>query len=85
MVYIPFPRTDLDTDADLQAWRKISPKKERDWKKLRDFLTKQPRIKPKNDAIPKCWYTELPQSGAVLGTQCLERKDIISSSTENGE
>ncbi|MEY4926244.1 MAG: hypothetical protein RI894_680, partial [Bacteroidota bacterium] len=28
-------------------------------------LTKQPRLKPKSHAIPKCWYTELPQGDSV--------------------
>ena len=65
MVYIPFPRQDHDDDADLAAWRLRTPKREGDWTALKDFLAKQPRLKPDIHQIPKCWYSELPQGDNV--------------------
>lgn len=61
MVFIPYPRFDLDNHADLIAWRLIVNKKEGDWKMLKEFLADSPRIL--NDVHPtsKCWYSELPQ------------------------
>lgn len=61
MVYIPFPRTDLDNDSDLTDWRNKNPKNEGDWTALKPFLAKQPRLAENIHPIPKCWYTELPQ------------------------
>lgn len=61
MVYIPFPRTDLDHHSDLAAWRTKQPKSEGDWKILREFLAEHSRIRQGIHMIPKCWYSELPQ------------------------
>jgi hypothetical protein len=61
MMYIPFPRTDLDNDTDLVAWRTKTSYKESDWKKLKDFLAKQPRLFADIHPLPKCWYSELHQ------------------------
>lgn len=61
MIYIPYPRTDLDTHRDLVSWRNQFNKKEGDWSKLKDFLAEAPRIINGKHPIPKCWYSELPQ------------------------
>lgn len=61
MVYIPFPRIDLDTHADLSAWRVKIPKQNRDWKRLRDFLHAQARLDVRIHHLSKCWFSELLQ------------------------
>ena len=60
MVFVPYPRVDLDNHENLLAWRKKVGKKEGDWKELKVFLEEQPRFFAIHK-IPKCWYTELPQ------------------------
>lgn len=65
MVYIPFPRQDHDNNEDLAAWRLKILKQENDWKALKIFLAKQPRLKPDIHPIPKCWYSELPQGDNI--------------------
>lgn len=59
MVYINFPRQDLDNHADLITWRGKAPKT--NWGELKIFLTEQARLRDDIHPIPKCWYTELPQ------------------------
>lgn len=61
MIYIPYPRTDLDTHCDLVRWKNQTSKKKGDWSKLKDFLSEAPRIIIGKHPIPKCWYSELPQ------------------------
>ena len=61
MVYISFPREDLNSHADLTAWRLRMNKRESDWKALKDFLASQPRLRDDIHPLPKCWFSELPQ------------------------
>ncbi len=61
MVYIPYPRTDLDNNQELIKWRAKSPKNEGDWKSLKEYLVNSARINPNDHPITKCWYSELPQ------------------------
>lgn len=61
MVFINFPRVDLDNNADLVGWRAKANYAENDWKILKEFLTEQCRFLPGIHPIHKCWYTELPQ------------------------
>ena len=61
MNYIPFPRQDMDKHADLMAWRVKVPKTPADWKALKTFLHESSKIPGAMDALPKCWYSELPQ------------------------
>lgn len=62
MVYIPFPRIDLNNHPALLAWRAKTNKREGDWTELKSYLAEQPRIVSQPlHPIPKCWYTELPQ------------------------
>jgi len=64
MVYIPFPRTDLNAHPSLTKWFGKTSFAEGDWKDLRDYLAEHPRmaILPTHlHSQPKCWYTELPQ------------------------
>lgn len=61
MNYIPFPRLDKNNHVDLIAWRNSTVKKINDWKELRSFLHDCTKISNANDALPKCWYSEMPQ------------------------
>ncbi len=61
MVYIPYPRTDLDTHPDLASWRAKANKREGDWKQLKDFLADSARVVAGKHPVTKCWYSELPQ------------------------
>jgi hypothetical protein len=61
MNYIPFPRIDKDAHPDLVAWRSKTPKADKDWTALRAFLHDCTKILQSNDALPKCWYSEMPQ------------------------
>lgn len=61
MVYIPYPRTDLDNNQELIKWRAKSPKIKGDWKSLKEYLANSARINPNDNPITKCWYSELPQ------------------------
>ena len=62
MIYIPFPRIDLDDHDELIAWRNKSSYTKGDWKDLKSsFLPDQGRYVPAIHAIPKCWFSELPQ------------------------
>ncbi len=60
MVYIPYPRTDLDNNTDLAAWRQLTHKPANSWGQLKPFLAEQPRF-AQIHRTPKCWYSELPQ------------------------
>lgn len=60
MVYIPYPRTDLNDNTDLANWRKTTPKPANSWGQLKNYLALQPRFSNRH-ATPKCWYSELPQ------------------------
>lgn len=61
MNYIPFPRKDKDLHPDLIKWRSSTSKKDGDWTDLRPFLHDCTKILNSTDALPKCWYSELPQ------------------------
>jgi hypothetical protein len=61
MVYMPYPRTDLDNHADLISWRAKATKAEGDWKLLKEFLADSARLVPGKHPLSKCWYSELPQ------------------------
>jgi hypothetical protein len=61
MNYIPFPRLDKDSHPDLVAWRSKVPKADGDWKVLKSFLNDCTKILQTNDALSKCWYSEMPQ------------------------
>lgn len=62
MVYITFPRIDLDNHADLVAWRGKKNYNDSDWKALKlSFLPSQARPLRNIHALPKCWFSELPQ------------------------
>lgn len=61
MVYIPYPRLDLDTHIDLEVWRNKNPKKKNDWKMLKKYLDDSGRLKLAVHPMSKCWYSELPQ------------------------
>lgn len=61
MNYIPYPRTDKDSHPDLVAWRFNLLKKDGTWKLLKTFLHECTKILNATDALPKCWYSELPQ------------------------
>jgi hypothetical protein len=61
MVYINYPRTDMDQHAGLVAWRGKNPKNVGDWTDLKLFLAESSLYAIAEDPIPKCWYTELPQ------------------------
>lgn len=61
MVYIPFPQTALNDDADLTDWRNKTNKKAGNWTSLKPFLAKQAQVLDGIHPIPKCWYSELPQ------------------------
>jgi hypothetical protein len=61
MNYVPFPKTDLNTDDDLKKWQKISNKKQGDWTILKDFLAKHTELIVGRDSKPKCWYSEVYQ------------------------
>jgi hypothetical protein len=65
MVYIPYPRVDLNNHPDLVAWRMITNKKEGDWKQLKNFLADSARIINDIHPISKCWYSELPQGDNI--------------------
>jgi hypothetical protein len=65
MVYIPYPRRDLDNHADLSTWRNNNNKREGDWTILKIFLAAQPRLIDGIHPLPKCWYSELPQGDNV--------------------
>lgn len=61
MVYITFPRVDLDGHPDLVIWRGKSIDKKK-WKTLKaSFLPSQARHVNNIHAVPKCWFSELPQ------------------------
>jgi len=60
MVYVPYPRVDLNNHKDLTKWRSMVARKDGDWKQLKIFLEEQSRFMDIH-AVPKCWYTELPQ------------------------
>ncbi len=61
MVYIPFPRLDLNANADLTAWRGKITYTDSEWGVLKPFLAKQARLVDGIHPLPKCWYSELPQ------------------------
>ena len=61
MVYIPFPRLDLNTNADLTIWRGKATYAENEWRMLKPFLAQQARLINDIHPLPKCWYSELPQ------------------------
>lgn len=61
MNYIPFPRIDKDSHSDLIKWRANTSKKDGDWTDLKSFLHECTKISDATDALPKCWYSELPQ------------------------
>jgi len=61
MNYIPFPRLDKDSHPDLVAWRAKAAKVDGDWTVLKSFLNDSTKILQTNDALPKCWYSEMPQ------------------------
>lgn len=61
MIYIPFPRTDLDNHPDLVRWRAKANKSNGDWKLLKEFLADSARIIQGKHPLTKCWYSELPQ------------------------
>jgi hypothetical protein len=61
MIYIPFPRTDLDNHPDLVRWRERANKRQGDWKLLKEFLADSARIVQGKHPLTKCWYSELPQ------------------------
>lgn len=62
MVYIPYPRTDLDTHADLVKFRAKPDKEEGDWTMLKEaYLIENAILYPGVHLVPKCWYSELPQ------------------------
>ncbi len=61
MNFIPYPRADQDSHPDLAAWRLRSSKSGGDWTALKSFLNDCTLVSPVNQALPKCWYSELPQ------------------------
>lgn len=61
MNYIPYPRVDKDSHVDLSAWRLKTSKSVGEWTDLKSFLNECSMIGPITQAIPKCWYSELPQ------------------------
>lgn len=62
MVYITFPRVDLDSHADLVTWRNKNSYTKNDWGTLKiRFLPRQTRYVKGIHAVPKCWFSELPQ------------------------
>lgn len=62
MVYIPYPRIDLDQHPDLLKWRAMDDKKEGDWKLLKfAYLPASANYIDGVHMVPKCWYSELPQ------------------------
>jgi hypothetical protein len=61
MVYIPYPRKDLDTHANLVRWRAQGNKNDGDWKELKDYLADSARLVADKHPITKCWYSEIPQ------------------------
>jgi hypothetical protein len=61
MNYIPYPREDKDSHSDLIKWRANASKKDGDWIDLKSFLHECTKILDATDALPKCWYSELPQ------------------------
>ena len=65
MNYIPFPRTDKDSHLELISWRNKQQKADGDWKALKSFLSDCTKILQSNDALPKCWYSEMPQGDNV--------------------
>lgn len=97
MNYIPFPREDLNKDADLESWRKIVPKKKGSWGVLKPYLAKTACILSTDVGLPKCWFSELPQgdnnaldvehfrpkkSGSSLKAEKLEQIRKLSGLTE---
>lgn len=60
MVYIPYPRVDLNDHPDLKDWRSRAVKAKGSWTDLKAFLGEQPRFVPGLPAAHKCWYSELP-------------------------
>lgn len=61
MVYITYPQESLLCHDDYINWVANTNKQEGDWKSLRVFLALHPRLGDEIHAIPKCWYSELPQ------------------------
>ncbi len=61
MNFIPFPRADKDSHPDLADWRIKTPKSHGNWTALKSFLNDCSMIGPITQALPKCWYSELPQ------------------------
>jgi hypothetical protein len=61
MIYIKYPQTSLDTDADLVKWHATNPVNTRKWKNLKPYLNKHIWEPYKvNNKIQKCWYSEMP-------------------------
>lgn len=62
MVYITFPRVDLDKHVDLVLWRNKKTYNKNDWGALKSsFLPSQARHINHIHTVPKCWFSELPQ------------------------
>lgn len=61
MNFIPYPRADQDSHPDLASWRLKFPKSHGNWTALKSFLNDCAMIGPITQALPKCWYSELPQ------------------------
>jgi hypothetical protein len=61
MIYIPYPRLDLDSHPSLITWRSKKQKNNGDWTDLKEFLHQSTYVGPSPPSLPKCWFSELPQ------------------------
>jgi hypothetical protein len=65
MVFIKYPLVSLDGREDIKTWKAkpIANFRKGDWTGLRDYLTAHlQHPQGKVDIVPKCWYSEMPQS-----------------------
>lgn len=61
MNFIPYPRIDKNSHADLATWRRKTNKRDSDWRILKTYLSDNCRLNNNVHSIPKCWYSELHQ------------------------